>query len=103
MRPTAEITAPDFPPDTRWVNAPFVRLGTLLGRHAPLVWFWDLASLNSLRALPYLLEWHRRYEDSGLSVIAVHSPQFDFGADAANVEAAVERLGIRFPVAIDSD
>jgi len=103
VRPTAEISAPDFPPDTRWVNAPFVRLGTLLGRHAPLVWFWDLASLNSLRALPYLLEWHRRYERSGLRVVGAHSPQFDFGHDAANVEAAVERLGIPFPVAIDSD
>ena len=103
MKPGAEISAPDFPPDTRWLNAPFVRLGTLLGRHAPLVWFWDLASLNSLRALPYLLEWHRRYEPAGLKVIGVHSPQFDFGHDADTVEAAVERLGISFPVAVDSD
>ena len=103
MKPETEIAAPDFPPDTRWVNARFVRLGTLLGRHAPLVWFWDLASLNSLRALPYVLEWHRRYEDAGLSIIGVHSPQFDFGHETANVEAAAARLGIRFPVAVDSD
>ncbi len=103
MKPGAAISAPDFPPETRWINTPFVRLGTLLGRHAPLVWFWDLASLNSLRALPYLLEWHRRYEASGLKIVAVHSPQFDFGHDADNVEAAVARLGIPFPVAVDSD
>ena len=103
MRPATEIAAPDFPPETRWLNAPFVRLGTLLGRRAPLVWFWDLASLNALRSLPYLLEWHRRYRALGLTVIGVHSPQFDFGRDAGHVERAVERLGIAFPVAVDSD
>jgi hypothetical protein len=103
MRPAVDITAPDFPPDTRWLNAKFVRLGTLLGRNAALVWFWDLASLNSLRALPYVLEWHRRYEGLGLRVIGVHSPQFDFGADPDNVQRAVARLEIPFPVAADSD
>jgi hypothetical protein len=103
MRPGTAISAPDFPPDTHWINAPFVRMGTLLGANAPLVWFWDVASLNSLRALPYLLEWHRRYQDRGLRVIGVHSPQFDFGHDADVVEAAVARLEIPFPVATDSD
>ena len=37
------------------------------------VWFWDYSSLNSLRTLPYLLEWHRRYGDSGLRILGVHS------------------------------
>ena len=101
--PTAPIYAPDFPPDIEWLNAPFVRLGTLLGRHVPLVWFWDYTSLNSIRALPYLQEWHRRYADAGLSVIGVHSPQFGFGQGPQNVSAAVERLEIEFPVALDSD
>jgi hypothetical protein len=104
MRPgTDEITVPDFPADTVWLNAPFVRMGTLLGRHAALVWFWDMSSLNSMRALPYVLEWHRRYGNLGLKVIGVHSPQFDFGHDIANVERAVQRLSIPFPVASDPD
>jgi AhpC/TSA family len=101
--PTAPIYAPDFPPDIEWLNAPFVRLGTLLGRHVPLVWFWDYTSLNSIRALPYLQEWHRRYADAGLSVIGVHSPQFGFGRAPYNVTSAVARLEIEFPVALDSD
>ena len=103
MRPTTEITVPDFPDETTWINAPFVRVGTLLGRNAPLIWFWDIGSLNSMRTLPYLLEWHRRYAGLGLRVIGVHSPQFDFGHDTATVERAVERLAIPFPVASDSD
>jgi hypothetical protein len=97
-----DIAIPEFPPDLEWVNARIVRLGTLLGRHAVLVWFWDYCSLNSLRALPYVQEWDRRYRDHGLRVFGVHSPQFDFGAERANVVAAVERLGIEFAVAPDS-
>jgi hypothetical protein len=98
-----DIAIPDFPPELEWINARIVRLGTLLGRHAILVWFWDMASLNSLRALPYLQEWDRRYRERGLSVFGIHSPQFDFGMERARVQEAVTRLEIEFPVAPDSD
>jgi AhpC/TSA family protein len=101
--PRLDIAIPDFPDTVEWINAPFVRLGTLLGRHAVLVWFWDYCSLNALRALPYVQEWHRRYGEPGLRVLAVHSPQFDFGRDREHVREAVERLGISFPVAPDPD
>jgi hypothetical protein len=104
VRPTRlDIAIPEFPPAIDWINAPFVRLGTLLGRHAVLVWFWDYCSLNSLRALPYLQEWDRRYRDAGLRTLAIHSPQFDFGRENENVRSAVERLGIGFPVAPDTE
>jgi hypothetical protein len=99
--PQLDIAIPDFPPDLEWINARIVRLGTLLGRHAVLVWFWDYASLNSLRTLPYVQEWDRRYRERGLSVFGIHSPQFDFGKERERVEAAVERLGIEFAVAPD--
>jgi Thioredoxin like C-terminal domain len=100
--PEPRIYVPELPSELRWINVPFVRTSTLLGRSVQLVWFWDLASLNSLRALPYLCEWHRRYERHGLKVIGVHSPQFDFGRDHAVLERAVRRLDIPFPVADDS-
>jgi hypothetical protein len=98
-----DIYAPEFPPSTAWINAAFVRMGTLLGRNAALVWFWDYTNLNSLRALPYVREWQNRYGGHGLKVIGVHSPQFEFGRDVANVERAVARLDIPFAVAADSD
>jgi hypothetical protein len=98
-----DIAIPEFPPELEWINARIVRLGTLLGRHTVLVWFWDQSSLNSLRALPYVREWDRRYRELGLQVFGVHSPQFDFGGERANLEAAIEQLEIEFPVAPDSD
>jgi|SRR5215211_6488481 len=105
MRPPAdaEIPAPEFPPRTRWLNVALLRMDRLLGRHAVLVEFWDFARVNSLRTLPYLLAWHDRYAEAGLRIVGVHSPGYSFGRDAGTVAAAVERLGITHPVALDPD
>ena len=84
-----------------WVNVAFLRMDTLMGRHAVLVEFWDFARVNSLRTLPYLRAWHERYADAGLRVIGVHSPGYTFGRDPEAVARAVERLEVRYPVLLD--
>jgi hypothetical protein len=68
-----------------------------------LVHFFDFAQLNSVRTLPYLREWHRRYAALGLSVLGVQAPRFPFGADPVVVGAGLDRLEISHPVAIDAD
>jgi hypothetical protein len=105
MRPPdgLDLPAPEFPPDTPWLGAPFVRMDRLMGRHAVLVEFWDFARVNSLRTLPYLRAWHERYEPAGLRVLGVHSPGYSFGRDPELVTCAVERLGVPFPVALDPE
>jgi hypothetical protein len=98
-----EINAPEFPPRLQWLNVALLRMDRLMGRHAVLVEFWDFARVNSLRTLPYLKAWHDRYAELGLQVIGVHSPAYSFGRDRDLVGAAVERLGIEYPVALDPD
>jgi len=68
-----------------------------------LVHFFDFAQLNSVRTLPYVAEWARRYAEHGLTVLGVQAPRFPFGADPGVVAAGLERLEIEFPVAIDAD
>jgi hypothetical protein len=86
-----------------WLGAAFLRMDRLMGRNAVLVEFWDFARVNSLRTLPYLVEWHERYADAGLRIIGVHSPGYSFGRDRDLVERAVERLGVPYPVVLDPD
>ena len=86
-----------------WLNVAFLRMNTLMGRGAVLVEFWDFARINSLRTLPYLTEWHRRYASEGLRVIGVHSPGYSFGRDPELVAGAVERLEVPFAVLLDPD
>ena len=47
--------------------------------------------------------WARKYAAAGLVVVGVHTPEFAFEHDTANVEAAVKRFGITYPVAQDNE
>lgn len=66
-----------------------------------LIEFWDFCRPNSIRTLPYLKAWHARYAELGLRVIGVHSAGFEPSEDPDAVAAAVERLGIEYPVVVD--
>jgi hypothetical protein len=68
-----------------------------------LVEFWDFCRPNSIRTLPYVKAWHERYSEGGLRVIGVHCPGFEPGRDEQAVRDAVARLGIAYPVLIDSE
>lgn len=104
MRPEREdIAAPDLPAGIEWVGAAPQSMPALTATGPALVHFLDFAQLNSVRTLPYLVEWDRRYREHGLRTIGVQAPRFPFGADPEAVAAGLERLGVRFPVAIDAD
>lgn len=99
--PRQDIAAPPFPPGTEWIGGREPRLDRLVSLGPLLVHFFDFAQLNSVRALPYVAEWRRRYRDRGLAVLGVHSPRFSFTHGAAAVSASLPRLGIDWPVAVD--
>ena len=100
--PVDHIAAPAFPPRLEWVGSPPLRMHELVGGPV-LIEFWDFCRANSLRTLPYLKGWHERYAPSGLAVIGVHAAGFPPSADPAAVRAAVHRLQIPYPVAIDAE
>jgi thiol-disulfide isomerase/thioredoxin len=68
-----------------------------------LVDFSDYSSINCIRAIPYIRAWANKYRNSGLVVIGVHTPEFDVEKQMPNVEKAVKKFGITYPVALDSD
>ncbi|WKZ46843.1 MAG: redoxin domain-containing protein [Anaerolineales bacterium] len=53
--------------------------------------------------IPSLKEWHDKYKDQGLVIIGNHYPEFNYEADLANVQDAVSKYGIEYPVAQDND
>jgi hypothetical protein len=97
----ADIGAPPFPPGTSWLGGEPPAMERLTARGPVLVQFIEFAQLNSVRALPYVIELNERYAEAGLTVLGVHSPRFPFTADPAALALAAERLGIRHPVAAD--
>src|SRR3954471_6622216 len=100
--PSHEIPLPALPRDLPWINVAPLRMDKQRGRPV-LIEFWDFCRINSLRTLPYVKTWHERYAGHGLRVIGVHTGGWSCSREPANVEAAVERLGIDYPVIVDSD
>jgi cytochrome c biogenesis protein CcdA/thiol-disulfide isomerase/thioredoxin len=93
---------PDISGATAWINSPALTSASLRGK-VVLIDFWTYSCINCLRTLPYIKAWNEKYKDSGLVVIGVHTPEFPFEKDEANVRKAVKDLGITYPVAMDND
>jgi thiol-disulfide isomerase/thioredoxin len=99
--PVDNIVAPLFPTKLPWVNG---GPQSIIQQGRPmLVEFWDFCRPSSLRTLPYVQAWHERYNADGLRVIGVHCPGFAASHDEQAVRDAVARLGIAYPVLIDSE
>src|ERR1700728_2543719 len=103
-RPTLsdEGPMPDLAGAVAWLNSPPLTRDSLR-RKVVLIDFWTYSCINCLRALPYVEGWAAKYKDAGLVVIGVHTPEFAFEKERANVEKAVRDLKISYPVAIDSN
>ncbi|MGY0556600.1 MULTISPECIES: cytochrome c biogenesis protein DipZ [unclassified Lysobacter] len=87
---------------TGWLNSAPLTPQSLRGK-VVLVDFWTYSCINCLRTLPYVEAWYDKYRDHGLVIIGVHAPEFAFEKDPANVGAAVKRLGVKYPVALDNN
>ena len=96
-----EAAMPDLTGAVAWLNSSPLSSKELRGK-VVLVNFWTYSCINSLRELPYMKAWAAKYKDAGLVVIGVHSPEFGFEKDPANVKEAVSSLKVFYPVPIDS-
>jgi cytochrome c biogenesis protein CcdA/thiol-disulfide isomerase/thioredoxin len=97
--------APEFAGIAHWLNTPGGRPLTVAGLRGKvvLVDFWTYSCINCLRTIPHLRAWYAAYHKAGLEIIGVHTPEFAFEHELSNVESAVHRLGVRWPVALDND
>jgi cytochrome c biogenesis protein CcdA/thiol-disulfide isomerase/thioredoxin len=99
--------APEIQGTQKWFNTPGDRpltLASLRAQHrVVLVDFWTYTCINCIRTLPQLKAWDAKYRSDGLTIIGVHTPEFPFEKDAANVRAAVAQDGIKYPVAQDNN
>jgi thiol-disulfide isomerase/thioredoxin len=93
--------APDFTGIDGWLNSTPLTLAGLRGK-VVLIDFWTFSCVNCVRTIPHLQVLYNAYKDKGLVIVGVHSPEFDFEKVPANVAAAVTRIGVAWPVAIDS-
>ena len=64
---------------------------------------WTYSCINCIRTLPFITSWDEKYSEQGLLIVGIHSPEFEFEKDPQNVEIAIEKYGITYPVVMDND
>jgi len=85
-----------------WINSPALKLNDLRGR-VVLIEFWTFGCINCRNTLPFIKSWHEFYQDKGLTIIGVHSPEFEEERKVENLRREVTSLGIRYAVVTDND
>jgi thiol-disulfide isomerase/thioredoxin len=98
----SEENFPSLAGATTWLNSAPLTPEELRGK-VVAVDFWTYTCINWLRTLPYLRAWAKKYQDHGLVVIGVHTPEFPFEHDLENVRRAVQEMQVDYPVAVDND
>jgi thiol-disulfide isomerase/thioredoxin len=97
----SSATAPEFAPG-EWINSEPLTIKGLRGK-VVLVDFWTFGCYNCRNTLPSIKDWNARYREKGLTIIGVHSPEFDEEKKLENVRREVASLGIHYPVVTDND
>jgi cytochrome c biogenesis protein CcdA/thiol-disulfide isomerase/thioredoxin len=99
------LPASEFAGVSHWFNTPGGKPLTMreLRGKVVLIDFWTYTCINCLRTLPHLEAWDAAYRSQGLVIVGVHTPEFAFEHSRSNVAAAIERLGVRYPVPQDND
>jgi thiol-disulfide isomerase/thioredoxin len=93
---------PGFDGATGWLNSPPLTTAELRDK-VVLVDFWTYTCINWLRTLAYVRAWADTYEEHGLVVVGVHTPEFPFERDVDNVRRAAKDMNVEYAIALDSD
>lgn len=98
-RPLPEFTQKS---PSQWINSPPLTVGQLRGS-VVLLDFWTFDCWNCYRSFPWLNDLEQRYQDEGLQVIGIHTPEFDHEKTRANVVAKTQQFKLHHPVMLDND
>jgi thiol-disulfide isomerase/thioredoxin len=95
--------APDLVGISHYLNTTPEELKKQIENKVVLYDIWTYSCINCVRTLPYITAWDDKYEEQGLLVIGIHSPEFEFEKNPENVKMAIEKYGIGYPVVMDND
>jgi thiol-disulfide isomerase/thioredoxin len=94
--------APEFASGTKWLQSKPLKLASLRGK-VVVVHFWTFGCINCIHNYPAYKAWQEKYAGKGVTIIGIHTPEFEHEADAKQVLAKAKKHGLKFPIAVDND
>ncbi len=85
-----------------WLASDVTSLEELRGS-VVVVEFWTFGCYNCKNRIPYTQDLYANYKDHGLEIVGIHSPEFAYEREVANIEEAMVDLGVTWPVVLDTD
>jgi peroxiredoxin len=94
--------APEFARGTQWPQSKPLTLASLRGQ-VVVVHFWTFGCINCVHNYPAYKAWHEQYAGKGVTIVGIHTPEFEHEADVKQVLARAKKNGLKFPIAVDND
>jgi thiol-disulfide isomerase/thioredoxin len=88
---------------TGYINTTPEKLSSNMKGKVILYQFWTFNCGNCRNTLPHIVDLESKYGNKGLLIIGIHSPETSFEKDPQNVQDAVTKFGIKYPVVLDTD
>ncbi|MXZ69526.1 MAG: redoxin domain-containing protein [Acidimicrobiia bacterium] len=85
-----------------WLQSDVTSLEELRGK-VVIVEFWTFGCYNCRNRLPYTQDIYAAYRDQGLEIVGIHSPEFAYEKEVDAIVDAMDRLGVTWPVVLDTD
>ncbi len=84
-----------------WLQSEVSSLEDLRGQ-VVIVQFWTFGCYNCKNTIPYLQDIYADYHESGVEIVGVHAPEFDYERDPDAILSAAQDLGVDWPIALDT-
>jgi thiol-disulfide isomerase/thioredoxin len=84
-----------------WLQSDVSSLEDLRGK-VVVIQFWTFGCHNCKATLPNLEALYAEHAGDDFEIVGIHSPEFDYEKGADAISAAAEKLGVTWPIALDT-
>jgi thiol-disulfide isomerase/thioredoxin len=92
----------EFVNPSGFLNSQPFTMKDVVGKKVILVEILTYSCINCQRTFPHTNALYAKYKDQGLEIIGIHTPEFAYEKDKGNVQDALQKFGIQFPVVQDN-
>ena len=96
-----QVPAPEVTGITAWLNTEPLTLADLKGK-VVVLHFWTHGCINCIHNYPHMKAWHEQFSEKGVTVLGVHTPEFETEKNVERIKKKAKEYDLKFPIAVDN-